>query len=446
MPARPASAVPRATPARPGMCRALAVLGALAVVIPSLLVTPPPIAHAEDKDDKIQQKAQIDRQIEDLRGQILDVDQDLADTYLALARTELEIPLAQQALDDAQREADEARRADEETGRRLTAAQQEQERLEGAAREGQEEVDRSDEEMMRTSLDAYKGGGVPSPAYVYLGTEDPQDAVDRSMNYTLTLETQGSRLDDLRTDQSITASSADRLTAVRDEVADLKAQAEDTLRAKNDAEAVAAQARTDLDTLYGQQTQQKQDLETKRFQYSADESTLQGRSDGLDQEISDLTRQEQEAAARGRAERVVPDNGGAPGVSASGFQRPVPGTMNSTFGWRFHPVYHYRKFHAGNDFPVACGTPVHATQDGTVIATTSGTAAGNKVILSHGERDGKIITSSYHHLERFGVSEGQSVRRGDVVGYVGSTGASTGCHLHFEIHENGQPVDPAGYV
>lgn len=429
--------------------RALSLLAVLVVLLPLGILQPLSPAHAEgDKDDKIRQKADIDRQIEDIRGQLLDVDQDLSDTYLALARTELEIPVAQQALDDAQREAETARRADEDAQRRLDTAVREQERLEGEVQTGQVEVDRSDEEMKRISLDAYKGGGVPNPASVYLGSADPQDAVDRSMNYTLTLETQGTRLDDLRTGQSLTVNSADRLSAVRDEVADLRQEAADTLQAKIDAEAIAAQAKTDLDTLYGQQTQQKADLEAKKTQYEGDQQTLQDQSDGLDKEIDDLTRQEREAAKRGKPERVVPDNAGSGGggVGPGGFQRPVPGPMNSTFGWRYHPIYHYNKLHAGNDFPVACGTPVHATQDGKVIGTTSGTAAGNKLIISHGVRGGKVITSSYHHLQRFNASVGQDVSRGDVVGFVGTTGSSTGCHLHFEIHEDGQAVDPARYV
>lgn len=438
---------PRTLPApRPrGRLRALAAAGVLVLALASAAGPLAP-AHAEDKDDKITRKQQIDQQIADLRGQLSDVNQNLTDTYLALARTELEIPDAQKNLDEAQQQAEQARQADEETGRRLDEAQKEEDRLQGVAQQGQQEVQRSDEQVRQLSLDAYKGGGVPDPASVFLGAAHPQDAVDRSMNYRLTLQTQGTRLDGLRTDQSLTDNSADRLGAVRREVADLKQQSEQTLQAKKDAEAQAQKAKSDLDALYTQQTQQKQDLEAKKAQYEGDQQNLQGQSDGLDQEIQDLTRQEREAAAKGTPERVVPANGGAPGVAASGFTRPVPGTMNSTFGWRFHPVFHYMKFHAGDDFPVGCGTPVHVAQDGVVLQNTSNSLAGNKVIVSHGVRNGKVITTSYHHLERFAASPGQTVKRGDVIGYVGATGDSTGCHLHFEVHEDGTPVDPAGYV
>ncbi len=427
--------------------RAVAAVGALVLAASSgVVLGPAPWAHAEDKDDKIKRKQEIDQQIEDLRGQLADVDQDLSDTYLALARTELEIPDAQQTLDDAQTELDDARLADQQTGERLTTAQQEEQRLQGESDEGQQEVDRSDEEMREVSLDAYKGGGVPNPATVFLGSADPQDAVDRSMNYRLTLESQGTRLDTLRTDQSVTDNATDRLGAVRTEIADLKVQAEQAVERKEEAEEGARTAKQTLDDLYAQQTQQKTDLEDKKTQFEGQETDLQGQSSTLDSEIQELTRTEREAAQAGTPTRTVPDNGGTGGASASGFIRPVPGKMNSTFGWRYHPIYHTRKFHAGDDFPVACGTPVHAAQDGQVIKETSGTAAGNKVIVSHGVMNGKVMTTSYHHLQKFAVSEGTSVKRGDVVGYVGTTGSSTGCHLHFEVHEDGTPVDPAGYV
>ncbi|GAB2547620.1 murein hydrolase activator EnvC family protein [Brachybacterium huguangmaarense] len=428
--------------------RLLAVIGVLVLAL-GMVTTTGPLAHAEGKDDKIKRKAEIDRQIDELRGQLLDVDQQLTDTYLALARTELEIPQAQKDLDDAQIALAEARTVDQQAGDRLRAAEDEETRLTGEAQAGQDEVDRSDEEIKRLSIDAYKGGGDPDPAQVFLGGGSPQGTVDRSMNYRITLEARGTRLGTLQTDQAITLNTTDRLTAVRAEVADLKTQAAAAVETRVQAEQDAQTAKDDLDALYEQQTQQKADLEAKKIQFQDSQGDLQDQSSGLDQEITQLTEQERAAAQRGAPVRTVPDNAGTGGDGVdprTGFMRPVPGVMNSTFGWRMHPIFHYRKLHAGDDFPVACGVPVRATQDGTVLDLTTGTGAGNKVILSHGVRNGKVVTSSYHHLQRFAVSKGQTVSRGDVVGYVGTTGSSTGCHLHFEIHEDGTPVDPAGYV
>ena len=111
-----------------------------------------------------------------------------------------------------------------------------------------------------------------------------------------------------------------------------------------------------------------------------------------------------------------------------------------------HPIYGTRKLHAGVDFPVACGVPVGAAHSGRVIATTHNSGAGNKLILSHGVMNGHLVTTSYHHLQGFAKSVGDQVSAGDKIGYVGTTGSSTGCHLHFETHEDGNAVNPAKFL
>ncbi|GAB4095724.1 M23 family metallopeptidase [Brachybacterium horti] len=427
--------------------RPLTVLAAAALLMGPLLTAPAALAEGS-KDDKVAERASVDQQLEDLRIELSDVDDDLAQTYLDLAETELLIPQAQQDLDDAQAELEAARQEDQQTGDRLEAAQEEERQLSGEVDTGQQEVDSSDEELKQVAIEAYKGGGLPSPASVYLDSATPQDAVDRSMNYRLTLAFQGSRLDSLRTDQALTENSADRLTAVREEIDDLKQQSEDAVQRTEDAEQKASDAKSSLDDLYAQQTQQRDDLEAKKKQYQDQEGDLEDRGSTLDDEIAELARQEKEREQAAAASTPAPSGGDSGGSSSAkgGWIRPVDSRMNSNFGWRYHPIYHTRKLHAGVDFPVACGTPVKAAHDGRVLSTTSNHNAGNKLILSHGMSGGKVITTSYHHLQSFAVSTGQSVKAGQTVAYVGTTGSSTGCHLHFEVHEDGNAVDPAGYV
>lgn len=427
--------------------RPLTVLAAAALLLGPLLAAPAALAEGS-KGDKVAERASVDQQLEDLRIELSDVDDDLAQTYLDLAETELLIPQAQQDLDDAQAELEAARQEDQRTGDRLEAAQEEERQLSGEVDTGQQEVDSSDEELKQVAIEAYKGGGLPSPASVYLDSATPQDAVDRSMNYRLTMASQGSRLDSLRTDQALTENSADRLTAVREEIDDLKQQSEDAVQRTEDAEQKASDAKSSLDDLYAQQTQQRDDLEAKKKQYQDQEGDLEDRGSTLDDEIAELARQEKEREQAAAASTPAPSGGDGGGSSSAkgGWIRPVDSRMNSNFGWRYHPIYHTRKLHAGVDFPVACGTPVKAAHDGRVLGTTSNHSAGNKLILSHGISGGKVITTSYHHLQSFAVSTGQSVKAGQTVAYVGTTGSSTGCHLHFEVHEDGNAVDPAGYV
>ena len=432
--------------------RPLSLLAAAAILAAGMLTGPLSPASAEgSKDDKIAERAEVDQQLEDLRIELNDVNDDLAGTYLALAETELLIPQAQQDLEDARVALGEAQEEDRKVGERLTEAEEEERRLSGEVETGQEEVDRSDDELATVALSAYKGGGMPSPSSVYVGNSSPQDAVDRSMNYRLTMASQGTRLDALRTDQSVTENSAERLSAVREEIKQLKIDAEDALERTRVAEEEATEAKNELDALYETQKTQRDDLEAKKTKYEGDQKSLETRSSTLDDEIEELAEQEREREEKLKAQQQQKSSGGSAPVAGSantggGWVYPVNARLNSNFGWRVHPIYGTKKLHAGVDFPVACGVPVGAAHSGRVIARTHNSGAGNKLIVSHGIMNGRLVTTSYHHLQGFAKPVGAQVSAGETVGYVGTTGSSTGCHLHFETHEDGNAVNPAKYL
>lgn len=114
----------------------------------------------------------------------------------------------------------------------------------------------------------------------------------------------------------------------------------------------------------------------------------------------------------------------------------------SGYGWRIHPIYRISKFHYGMDFTAPEGTEVYATGNGTVVdVLSSQRGLGKHIIIDHGFG----YQSIYGHLSNFNVREGQKVQRGDVIGYVGSTGLSVASHLHYEIKLNGMNVDPVNY-
>ena len=110
----------------------------------------------------------------------------------------------------------------------------------------------------------------------------------------------------------------------------------------------------------------------------------------------------------------------------------------SGFGFRIHPIYGIAKMHPGLDFAAPQGTPIYATGDGTVTTAGVGTGTGNHVIINHGYG----YETVYMHMVRIKAIAGQKVKRGEVIGWVGSTGASTGPHCHYEVHINGTKVDP----
>ena len=121
---------------------------------------------------------------------------------------------------------------------------------------------------------------------------------------------------------------------------------------------------------------------------------------------------------------------------------PTAGPIVSGFGYRVHPVYGTTRFHSGVDIDGACSQPIFAAEDGTVLSSGSNGGYGLATVIDHG--DG--LSTLYGHQSSLGVSSGQSVGRGEQIGLVGTTGLSTGCHLHFETRVNGQPVDPVPYL
>jgi murein DD-endopeptidase MepM/ murein hydrolase activator NlpD len=164
------------------------------------------------------------------------------------------------------------------------------------------------------------------------------------------------------------------------------------------------------------------ELETSRKQYQA------------------LERQEARIAAKLRGDNYDVVNKG-------GFIRPVNAPNGSPFGMRFHPILHYWRMHWGTDFGAACGAPIRAMANGKVVSagwTTYG--FGNYTIISYGRMFGAHLASGYAHQSKVLVHAGQKVKQGQIVGYVGTTGLSTECHLHLQIYRNGVRVNPMRYL
>lgn len=137
------------------------------------------------------------------------------------------------------------------------------------------------------------------------------------------------------------------------------------------------------------------------------------------------------------AAEELDDQSGPPDLRALDAE-PVPGVESSGYGWRRDPFHKRKKFHRGADYPAKHGTPVHAA--GTGVVTFAGRHGGYGRVIMIAHNDG--VETRYAHLSKIGVKKGQTVQSGSAIGRIGSSGRSTGPHLHFEVRLDGRAVDP----
>ena len=133
-------------------------------------------------------------------------------------------------------------------------------------------------------------------------------------------------------------------------------------------------------------------------------------------------------------------------ITSSGFMKPISGRITSPFGWRTHPIFNSRTFHSGVDIAGPNRGSIRASNSGRVIYSGWYGGYGKVVILDHGVVNGKPTTTLYAHMSSIRVGQGKFVNKGEVIGYEGTTGYSTGPHVHFEVRINGKPNNPLNYI
>ncbi|TVQ11753.1 MAG: peptidase M23 [Leptolyngbya sp. DLM2.Bin27] len=218
-------------------------------------------------------------------------------------------------------------------------------------------------------------------------------------------------------------------------LADLKAQAEAIQQQK----AAVEEKRNQVALLRQQLLSQKQQYEAEASEEKQLIARLKDRRSALEAAEAQLARDSESIAGMIR-QKIAASTGAVRGTGR--FVFPANGRISSGFGNRRHPILGYNRFHAGIDFAASQGTPIYAADSGQVIFSGWYGGYGQTVIIDHGGG----ISTLYAHASRLLVSEGQAVQQGQTIAAVGSTGLSTGPHLHFEVRQNGNPVNPAGYL
>jgi murein DD-endopeptidase MepM/ murein hydrolase activator NlpD len=212
------------------------------------------------------------------------------------------------------------------------------------------------------------------------------------------------------------------------------AQVADLVTARQGAADTAAQAQAEDERLLAEFQAESNRLEAELQKVVAEE---------LRKARERAAREAQRKAGKGGSDDPEPP---ATGDSGGTLSRPVSGPVTSPYGMRVHPITGVYKLHDGMDFGVPCGTPVRAAAGGTILQQYFNGAYGNRIILNNGVKRGVSVVTTYNHLTSFALKAGAKVQRGQVIGYSGTTGYSTGCHLHFMVLTNGSTVNPAGWL
>ena len=237
----------------------------------------------------------------------------------------------------------------------------------------------------------------------------------------------------------------EKYTAAREETERVKAEYEDTLAELGDKqdelEAEKARLEAEIEEATDLINDLEADIEAAQAEYAANEAAEQALNAQMDAIAAQIAAEEE--AARQEAAQNGTDYTG-PGSTATGsYTWPCPSCtyITSGYGNRIHPIFGTERWHSGIDIGAAAGATVIAADSGTVSVATYSSSYGNYVMIYHSNGTYTL----YAHMSSLAVTAGQSVTKGDTIGYVGSTGWSTGPHLHFEIRNSGGTIDPTQF-
>ena len=346
------------------------------------------------------------------------------------ARTVLKA--AQRRLAVAQRNVDAAARLDARMQARLQAAEHRLAVARVALDAARKRVTEQRIAIGRLAASNYANG---DPALmglsVMLNSQDPAEVTTQMNTVTALMSRQTTLLEELKIARAQMVAQEAAVEKARAEVAVQRRAARANLVRKQSLERAAAAARAEVARLYARAR-------------SAEVAASRARR--ADQRQLRAAKRQEAKIRRLIIERARRQHGGYSGNTGGFLFRPVPGPVTSPYGWRRHPIYGYWGLHDGTDFSAPCGTPNHAAGSGTVISKVWSSVYGNRLYLDLGRVNGKNMTVVYNHLSGYSAHTGEHVRRGETIGYAGSTGWSTGCHLHFTVLRNGSPVNPMNYM
>lgn len=469
------------------------VAGLAAVAVGLTLTLPVSADELTDKRDRV--KADLTA----AQAQLDAATKTLANTSSELDQSRRRLTDAQAALSETRHQLDLAQEQDQAAAGLWAAAQEELETAKAAVAQGERNVQAQLAKVGTIARTEYQQRtGLVGISIVVNGTQI-RDISNRVQWSTTVFDTAQTELDKLEDVQKTLEAARDKQSALERDLANQRAAAAAQLTRREQLNTTAAEQERTVAALVESQAQAQaaasQSHEASVSQANAliaEQGDVEKRiaerveaeqAEELRKAAEERRRQDESAIAQSKAEadaartrgkqqaagdakagdkaagdkkaadkKTEPKGGeakkeaGSTGTAAGkGFIRPVGGAITSRFGMRLHPVLKVWKLHDGTDFGASCNTPIKAAADGVVTERYYNAGYGNRLMIDHGRVDGRYVTTGYNHATRYVARVGQRVKKGDVIGYVGTTGYSTGCHLHLMVWLDGKVSNPEAF-
>jgi murein DD-endopeptidase MepM/ murein hydrolase activator NlpD len=402
------------------------------VFIAALLVVPAPAVEAKTTTTRppVQQKqkrqAEIKEQLQSLRQQVAEASEEEAQLLDQLDAVEARRRTLDGTVADFDRRIGVARAELDTATLKLAQLETELRRTQAKLAAAQSQLTDAKKELHDRAVAAYVHQPGTQVAGVLLKTRSIH-ALSATSGY-------------LESVVQAQARSVRNYRGLRDEIDDLRLQMRGKVEEAESQRAVVASRTTALESARKKQDSVRQQVKTEEVTKERLVTAVQAQVKAAEAQIKQL---EAESASITAFLRTVQQGQGPVAAGKGILGMPVTGSrITSGFGNRVHPIAGTQRMHTGIDFGAGSGTPIRAAGSGVVVFAGSRGGYGSTTVIDHG---GSLATL-YAHQSRILVAEGQQVTRGQVIGAVGSTGYSTGPHLHFEVRANGTPVDPLRYL
>ncbi len=386
-----------------------------AIVLVSALIVPRSVVKSDAADARTQslqdQIAALNKQIDEYKAQISDLSGKKESAMEAKSKLDQLIAATQQKIDTAE---ELSKKLDEQIAD-----------TEGRIAVKEEEIKATFDKFLERMVVSYEQGDA-SYLSILVNSENMADFLSRMDTVNSILEYD--RELKIKYQNEKASLEADKKSLEEDRAYQENLIAELKLD-KEENEKLVGEQEEFLNTIQA-------DLDAAKAQYN----DAKAKEDELDAQLKAILA---EIAARQRAQQTPSYDF----IPSDGFGWPLPGHtyISSGFGWRV--IFGYQDYHRGIDIPAPSGTPIHASKSGVVVSATYHGSYGNYVLLDNGmNASGYGESTLYAHMSMLGCAVGQTVNQGDIIGYVGTTGNSTGNHLHFEVRMNGEIQNPLNYV